>query len=248
MIRRHLLYCLLLFASPLILSAQDQVYELRTYELQFARPADLLNGYFENALIPALNRQGVEAVGVFEESDGRLPKKLYVLIPYADIGRYQASRTLLEQDAAYLRDAEPYLQAPESSIAFSRFATELIRSSRGFPELVKPGENGLLELRTYRSKNEDALRRKVKMFDEHEFPIFADAGLEMVFFGQTLAGTQMPCLTYMLATRDRAASDAGWAAFLAHPDWKRITQIEEFKGSVNDIIRVFLTPVPYSQL
>ena len=38
---------------------QSQIYELRVYELDFFKPAEVLNNYLEKALIPALNRQGV---------------------------------------------------------------------------------------------------------------------------------------------------------------------------------------------
>ncbi len=55
----RLLSTLLLFVFYATLTAQEQVYELRTYELEFSKPADVLHNYFKQALIPALNRQGI---------------------------------------------------------------------------------------------------------------------------------------------------------------------------------------------
>lgn len=229
--------------------AQEEVYELRTYELEFFRSADVLHNYFKEALIPALNRQGIENVGAFEEASDALPKKMYLLISYANIQAFQDSQDALAADTKYSEDAKDYLVAGDDIIPYKRISTSLIRSSKGFPKLVKPNaEANLFELRIYESPNEDALRRKVKMFNDAEFPIFADAGLPMLFFGVNIAGEQMPCLTYMLALKDMDAHAEGWSKFIVHPEWKRITKVEEYANSMNDITRVFLKPLPYSQL
>ena len=42
-----------------VVSAQTEVFEFRTYELEFFRSSDILHDYFKQALIPALNRQGL---------------------------------------------------------------------------------------------------------------------------------------------------------------------------------------------
>jgi hypothetical protein len=245
---RTLSTLLLLFIYTNI-SAQEQVYELRTYELEFFKPAKVLHDYFKDALIPALNRQGIKNIGAFEEYGESLPKKIYLLIAFDNIEAFQASKDILAADAQYLQDANDYLKAPEASIPFKRITTNLIRSSAGFPSLVKPTEKAnFFELRIYESPNEDALRRKVKMFDDSEFGIFEDVGLPMVFFGANIAGTQMPCLTYLLGFRDKAAHTEAWARFGPHPEWQRITKLEEYANAMNDITRVFLTPLPYSQL
>ncbi|WP_420320650.1 NIPSNAP family protein [Flagellimonas sp.] len=229
--------------------AQEEVYEFRTYELEFFRSADVLHNYFKDALIPALNRQGIQNIGAFEEAGDALPKKIYLLVAYANIQAFQDSQDALAQDAQYLKDAHDYLVAGEDVIPYKRISTSLIRSSTGFPNLIKPsGEANLFELRIYESANEDALRRKVKMFNDAEFPIFEDAGLPMLFFGVNIAGDQMPCLTYMLALKDMEAHAEGWSKFIAHPEWQRIIKVEEYANSMNDIIRVFLKPLPYSQL
>ena len=245
----RILSTLLLFFLSITVTAQEQVYELRTYELEFFGPADVLHNYFEQALFPALNRQGIKNVGAFEESGERLPKKIYLLIPYDNLQAFQASKDSLAVDMKYLQDASSYLKASEELIPYKRISTSLIRSSSGFPKLVKPmDEANLFELRIYESHNEDALRRKVKMFNDSEFVIFEDVGLPMVFFGSNIAGSQMPCLTYLLAFKDKEAHADAWSKFGPHPEWQRIIKLEEYANTVNDITRVFLKPLPYSQL
>jgi hypothetical protein len=246
---KRILTVFFLFLLYVNVTAQEQVYELRTYELDFFRPADILHTYFKQALIPALNRQGIENIGAFEESDERLPKKIYLLIAYDNIQTFQSSKDYLAKDTKYLQDASTYLKATEELIPYNRISSNLIRSSSGFPNLVKPSnESKLFELRIYESHNEDALHRKVKMFNDSEFGIFEEVGLPMVFFGSNIAGSQMPCLTYLLAFKDMAAHTDAWAKFGPHPEWQRIIKLEEYANSMNDITRVFLKPLPYSQL
>jgi len=208
-----------------------------------------LHQYFEQALIPALNRQGVDNIGAFEESGDALPKKIYLLVAHDNLQSYQATTDALLGDEQYLNDAEPYLKASPEVIPYNKYSINLIRSTKGFPNLKKPGSGAeFFELRIYNSYNEDALRRKVKMFNDSEFGIFEDVGLPTVFFGSNIAGDQMPCLTYLLGFKNRAAHAEAWSKFGPHPEWQRIVKLEEYANAMNDIIRIFLKPLPYSQL
>ncbi|HMB61617.1 MAG TPA: NIPSNAP family protein [Eudoraea sp.] len=245
----RILSTIFLFSLCTTITGQEEVYEFRTYELEYFSPAEVLHNYFEQALIPALNRMGIGNVGAFEETGEALPKKIYLLIAYENIQAFQASKDALARDVKYLNDAKSYLQAAEESIPYKRISTNLIRSTPGVPKLVKPADKAnLFELRIYESHNEDALRRKVKMFNDSEFGIFEDVGLPVVFFGSNIAGEQMPCLTYLLAFKDKAAHAEAWAKFGPHPEWQRIIKLEEYANAMNDITRVFLKPLPYSQL
>lgn len=242
------LFTFLLFTAVLSVKAQDEVYELRTYELTFFKPADVLHNYIEKALIPALNRQGIKNVGSFEEADASLPKKIYLLIPHQNIAAFQAAGDALLKDKQYLEDAKDYLNASPETMPYKRININLIRSTAGYPKLTKREGVTVFELRIYDSYNEDALRRKVKMFNDSEFKIFKEAGLPMIFFGSNIAGNQLPCLTYMLGFKDMDEHRATWAKFGEHPEWKRIVNLEEYKNAMNEITRVFLKPLPYSQL
>lgn len=248
MISRLLLVFILGFSLHTSYS-QTEIYELRVYELDFFKPAEVLHTYLEKALIPGLNRQGIQHVGVFEEAGEALPKKIYLLISYTNMETLREVTDALEADTQYLADARPYMKSPAEQIPYTRINTSFIRSASGFPNLIKPNDNSeLFELRIYESYNEDALRRKVKMFNDSELEIFEDVGLPMVFFGANISGDQMPCLTYMLAFTDKEAYTQAWSRFGPHPEWQRIIQLEEYANTVSDITRVFLKSLPYSQL
>ncbi len=229
--------------------SQSEVYELRTYEIDFFKPEQVLHDYFQKALIPALNRQGIEHVGVFEEQGQVLPKKIYMLITYDSMKAFSDRDAVLNKDEAYAKDAAAYMKASTEEIPFKRMSSSLIRASTVFTNLVKPADDsGVFELRIYEAYSEDALRRKVKMFNDHEFQIFEDVDLPMVFFGENISGDQMPCLTYMLAFKDMEAHKKAWSQFGPHPEWQRIIKLEEYANTVSLITRVFLKPVDYSQL
>ena len=106
----------------------------------------------------------------------------------------------------------------------------------------------LFELRTYESYSEDAALRKIKMFNEYEFDIFKAAGLHSVFFGEQLAGPNMPSLTYITSHSSMEARNKSWDAFGVYPQWKRVSQLEEFDNTVSNIALDFLVQLPYSQL
>jgi hypothetical protein len=229
--------------------SQSEIYELRVYEMEFFKPANVLHDYFQKALIPALNRQGINNVGAFEELGEALPKKIYLLISYPSMQAHQKTADQLEKDTQYTSDAASYMTAKSDQIPFKRIESTFIRSTKGFPSLVKPAEDSeVFELRIYESSHEDALRRKVKMFNDSEFEIFEDVGLNTVFFGANISGDQMPCLTYLLAFKDMEEHKLAWSKFGPHPEWQRIVNLEEYKNAMNSITRVFLKPLSYSQL
>src|SRR5438445_645577 len=75
----------------------------------------------------------------------------------------------------------------------------------------------IMELRTYESHSKKANMKKIEMFNTGEIAIFRRAGLSPVFFGETMIGSRMPNLTYMIAFENMAAHDKAWAAFSTDP-------------------------------
>jgi hypothetical protein len=84
----------------------------------------------------------------------------------------------------------------------------------------------------------------------HEIKLFREVGLTPVFFGQTLVGTKMPNLTYMLGFNSLDDQKAAWKKFGAHPDWKRLSAMPEYsdKNILCGITNLSLVPAEYSQV
>jgi hypothetical protein len=71
-----------------------------------------------------------------------------------------------------------------------------------------------------------------------------------VFFGDTLIGSRMPNLTYMLSFTDAAELDAKWDVFRSDPNWKKLSADPRFayEATVSNISNLILSPLSCSQL
>jgi hypothetical protein len=125
----------------------------------------------------------------------------------------------------------------------------------GMPKLERPTDapTRIFQLRTYESPSEKTGLKKIEMFNTAEIAIFRKVGLHPVFFGQTLAGTKMPNLTYMLGFQDMEEGKANWKKFGADPDWQKLRALPEYMDKVilrskGAITNLYLKPASYSQI
>ena len=238
------------FTSTRPIQAAREYYELRVYQLPNGGKRSVMDAYWKDAVIPSLNAQGVQHVGVFTELGQPDPPRLYVLLPYASLKQWQQVWQRLDQQPAYQKNSAAYQeQDTADNPNFVRYENSLMLAFEGLPQMKVPQQTDrLLELRIYESFDEDAARRKITMFNKDELPIFDETGLHTVFFGETLVGEKLPQLTYMLVFNDMAERDRNWQAFIDHPEWKRISQLPEYANSVSQVNRTFLVPTEYSQV
>ncbi|HEY0654143.1 MAG TPA: NIPSNAP family protein [Chryseosolibacter sp.] len=228
--------------------AQDkEVYEWRVYEM--TRTQGGFENFMSKAFIPALNRLGVKKVGAFSEMSKAEPVKFYVLIPYSSFADYLKVNNALKSDKAFLEAATDYNKIPVEQAVYSRFHSSLMIAFDGLPKMIAPAnEKRMFELRTYEGYSEDAVRRKIKMFNDEEFVIFNRVKLNPVFFGEVIAGPNMPALTYMLTFKNMEERDQNWKAFGGDPDWQRILKDPQYANTVSKIYKIFLEPLSYSQI
>lgn len=234
-----------------------EYYELRRYTLRRGPAQAIVNTYLERAFLPACQRAGTGPVGVFNVSIGPNSPSVYVLISHESADAFARSSLRLASDPEHLEAGKAYLDVPATDPAFVRVETSLMRAFTGMPKLELPfggGEAGrrsrLFELRIYESHSEKAARTKIEMFNVGEIEIFRKAGLMPVFFGETIAGANMPNLTYMLVYEDMAARDKYWSTFVALPEWRTLSTTPGYTDPeiVTSITNVFLRPAAYSQI
>jgi len=230
----------------------SEFYELRTYILENEHQQRLVENYYEGAAIAALNRSGVENIGVFTELKPVGQTKIYVLIPYKSWNDFVTVRDNLANDKEYLEIGEPYLNAPATAPAYQRIESAMLKAFKLMPRMLPPAKNSrIFELRRYEHASESAGIRKLNMFNEGgEINIFKRLGFNPVFFGETIIGGLRPNLVYMLTFEDMDAHDRHWKAFGSDPEWKRISAIPENADAklVSHITSVFLTPAACSQI
>ena len=231
-----------------------EYYELRAYRLKPGAPHTLLDAYLEQALIPALNRRGVRNVGVFTEPDAKDGPAVWVLMAHRTMESIGVVNAAINTDPAVIAAGTDYLTSPTTkNPGFDRIDSWIFLAFAGMPRLTLPAmtagkQSRLFELRIYESYSELKALKKVAMFNAGEIELMKALGQSPVFYGQALAGRDLPQLTYMLCTPDRAAADAAWKAFGAHPTWKALSTDPQYADTVSRITSRFLVPASFSQI
>jgi hypothetical protein len=235
--------------------AAREYYELRQYKLENGPQNQLTNSYLENALIPALNRLGMNHVGAFNLYLGPETPTLYLLVPSNSLESLVTAELKLGQDEEYQKAASAFLKAPAKEPPYVRVESQLLIAFEGFPKLTVPpvtAKHGarVFQLRTYESPTNSDHRVKVDMFHHGEFDYFEKAGFWQVFYGDALIGPRMPHLTYMLSFPDIGEMEEKWSAFSNNPDWKKLSASPaySFESIVSNIDSLILKPASYSQI
>jgi len=239
-----------------------EYYEIRRYSLDNEGSRDTVLAYLENALVPALNRAGLDRVGVFgvePPAEGEDPLEpvdalsVWAIIAFPGIEDFVGMKATLEADAAYLEAAAPMYATPTREPIYDRVESWFLHAFKGMPVMELPpqtaaGEDRIFELRLYESHNEDTARRKVHMFDNGEIDIMRDVDMAPLLYGELLIGANVPALVYILSAPDMESHRQHWQDFLVHPEWVRMRDMEMYKGTVSGIENVFLRPTAFSQI
>jgi hypothetical protein len=245
------------FAEPLFAASAApprDYYELRAYRLRPGAPHTLLDAYLERALIPALNRRDIRGVGVFTEPDAADRPTVWVFIPHGSLDSISAVNTDVNADPAVLDAGRDYLStSTKANPGFDRVDSWVYLAFSGMPTFEVPAlsrvrQPRIFELRVYESFSELKALKKVAMFNAGEIEVMKELALSPVFYGQALAGRDLPQLAYLLCSPDRATHATNWQRFLAHPTWKRLVADPQYADTVSKISTRFLVPTTYSQL
>jgi hypothetical protein len=234
-------------------AAKQEFYELRVYRIESAEKQKIVSTYLEKALLPALKRMSLNNVGVFTVMDSTEDFSIYVLITYPKLHVFARVNDKLGSDKAYKKAAADYFSLGKKDPAFTRIESRLMKAFAGIPTMEKPAQTKaksqrMFEVRIYESHNEYKARMKVDMFNTGEIQVMRDTKLAPVFFGETLIGSDVPNLTYMLSASDMDSHKEHWKAFLDHPEWNRMKTLPIYADTVSKITKTFLVPTKYSQL
>jgi hypothetical protein len=232
-----------------------QFFQLRRYSLQTGPQTALTEHYFAAALIPALNRLGLQPVGAFRLDVGPETPTFYLLIPGASVELLGSIDLRLAEDAEFLQAAEPFWSAPATAPAFLRVESTLHACFQGWPRITPPAASAthaprIFQLRIYESPSYKDHVLKVELFNNGEIDIFRNAGFHPVFFGDRLIGPLQPCLAYMLSFANSAELEAQWNVFRNDPAWKKLSTSPRYgyEAIVSNITNLYLSPLAASQI
>ena len=234
-------------------SPSRQYIELRRYHLLPGTKQRAFVAFIGDAAIPAMNRAGIARVGAFTVVYGENAPTLLLVLTHQTLDSVVSLRDRLAADSVYARAGAAILDAPLSDPAFVRVESTLLRAFDSMPAVEPSAGAGtatprIFELRTYESHSNRAALNKLKMFNAGEVPIFRRAGLTPVFFGETIIGSNLPNLAYMLTFPDMSARDAAWSKFSQDPAWKTLSADPLYRDNVSAISDIILQPTAYSQI
>jgi hypothetical protein len=234
-------------------SGPSQYYELRVYSTKSEEQQKLVSDYWQNAAVAAYNRMGIRPIGVFTELENSPTNKIYVLIPFDSLDMFASVPSRLAADTTYQTAAAEYMSRPKSSPAFERIQSSLNIAFDSFKKLTAPPSAAdkspwIFELRTYESPSESKGINKVEMFNSGEVPLMQESGLSPVFFSQTLVGSQMPNLVYMVSGENRDEHKKHWQKFSDAPVWKKLSGDPQYKDNVSRVLSIFLKRTAASQI
>ncbi|MBI0398584.1 NIPSNAP family protein [Cyclobacterium marinum] len=246
----------LLIISSFSLKAQDgkkDLYELRVYHIANLKQGEVTENYLEKAFIPAAHRAGVKNVGVFKPlpSEPDAGKKIYVFLPFSDSKDYFRFQRKIKSDPKHQEEGKTFIHAAFDNPSFSRIETSLMqafetRPRMALPKLSSPKSERVYELRSYESATERLYHQKVKMFNEGEIDIFDELNFNGIFYGEPLAGANMPNLVYLTAFENMEDRDAHWATFSDYPAWLALKANSEYDNTVSKNDKRLLRPTSYS--
>lgn len=243
--------------------AGSEYYELRAYRLKPGASHGALDAYLEKALFPALDKRGIKHVGAFSELEvdkkaGTAKPKadtpLWVLIPHASLQSFVDVGATINADPAVQKAGAAYLDVPKSDPAFDRIDTWLYLPFTGMPKLDVPAfskskvPTRVFEMRDYESHSELKALNKIAMFNAGEIQVMKELGMSPVFYGQSLAGPNLPHLRYFTGGKDLATHLGNWGKFGSHPIWMKLKGDPQFQDNTSKNTARYLAPKPYSAI
>ncbi len=224
-------------AHPMQQDTSREIYELRTYNLTFRGNRNALMKYIKEVRSPFLKSAGARNSMIFSELGNQEPAKVWTITSYPDLITFQKAQRHSQQEEI-LKKSEEYFQSGKT---YSRISSSLLEAFVSLPQMKEPITDAeLFELRIYEGLNEDAVRRKIKMFDQEELDLFLKVDMNPVFFGKMVIGPYIPSLVYMLNFRDMDHRDKAWGDFLNHPEWDAMRVKPEYAETVSEIRKIFL--------
>lgn len=231
-----------------------EFYQLTVYHFGNEAQQKILDGYLQNALLPALHRMKISHVGVFKAwaNDTTADKLAYVLIPVKSLDIVTKLRDKLREDPDYMSAGAEYINSTYSNPPYSRMETVLLRAFPLAPQIQLPAlhsakKDRVYELRSYESATEKKFENKVQMFNQgDEIGLFKKLNFNAIFYSEVIAGSKMPNLMYMTSFENKADRDEHWKAFGNDPYWKKLSAMPDYQNNVSHIDITFLYPADYS--
>ena len=122
-------------------TAKQTYYQLTVYHFTSKQQETTLTNYLQLAWLPAVHRFGVKQVGVFTaiENDTAADKKIYVLIPFASLKKWEELGALFLNDKQLAADGAAYFTAAYNESPYTRMENMVLKALMLFNSTPKSG-------------------------------------------------------------------------------------------------------------
>jgi len=208
-------------------AAQDPAAKTRLYRLDYFayRQGDQATRLhqFLSSQLPLFAKQ-TRAFGVFTAVMSPHAQTTLVLSGFSSVDDMTAATGRIEADPGYRKAHEelergtepPFDSQQRVLLAATDFSQEIA------PPAEKPKSPRYFEMRVYHSPTERQLHMLHERFAGSEIPIFHRSGVHPILYADTLAGQDMPNLTYIIPFATLADREKAWGAFGADPEWIKV--------------------------
>jgi hypothetical protein len=219
---------------------KSRYYAIENYTLKNGTQLARLHDYFSKVRIPAIQKATEGPVLMLEA----------LIAPHMPQAACIAGLSSLDQlSAATARPGvEQWEQGPEPP--FEAQSLTLVEAAPYSPELVieKRKTPRVFEWRVYHSPTYTQLKALHERFSGPEIRIFHRTGVHPVLYSSTIAGPNMPNLTYLIPFDNLDAREKAWSAFASDPEWVKVRQDSIDKhGQISANMQISLwKAAPYS--
>lgn len=238
--------------AALAAAEERRIFVLEHYYLKNGSQLDRVRDYISKGALPALNRVHKGPKLFMEALVAPHMPQVCVIMGFQSIGELWSVRSKMAADADLGKALEAWENHSEQP--YEHFSTSLLEAADYCPELAASVDRAkaprIFELRTYHSPTWRQLRALHERFAGPEIKIFLRCGVHPILYSSTVAGPQMPNLTYVIPFADLAARERAWNAFGADPEWVKVRRESiEKHGQISSVIQISLyRAMPFSPI
>lgn len=232
---------------------KKQYLQLEYFYMRNGPQPQRANDFFANYFLPAAKRLGLGPLGFFSPVIGERSPYILMLAGHPSLDSFGTMFARLSEDGEFQKGMSKFHLPGDPG--YTRRENSLLRAFDAMPSIQIPESDGkrparIFELRTYESNDLNTLHRKIEMFEAGEIGIFKRLGMLPVFFGEAIAGRNLPSLTYMLCYDDLAAREKLWKDFSSDPEWVKMRAKPGNSDAeiVSNIGNVILRPAAFSEI
>ena len=172
------------------------------------------------------------AFGVFTAVMAPHAQTTLVLSGFSSLEEMAAAESRMEADSAFQKAHQELERGTEP--AYDSRQRVLLRATDFSQEIVPPAEKPqrprVFEIRVYHSPTERQLRLVHERFAGPEIRIFHRSGIHPILYADTLAGPDMPNLTYIIPFNSLGDREKAWDTFGADAEWLKVREESITRG------------------